>query len=305
MANPLEDSAVNPHYPAPVETDNTQLSISLVESMDSTIGEATSVMGAMITELIRRSLRGGVTQIGEQLTSYVGEKVAHAVAEKTPAIEQAAAEVAEHTARTAATEVAVEEVQALERRTQDNTRQLASQIEETAKKAETLTGEVKTDLTGKIEETAKKAETLTTETARDLSGKIVLAEKKAELTVATTARELSGKIEETEKRVFETTQAAVSQQVEGLLQRSRKVTALVKARLLELEGLAKGLDQKLREEQAGRSAELSALKADLRQLTQANETLSTRVAELEKPRGLKAFFLWLFGRRKRAEKKAD
>ena len=279
----LEEAAVNSQYPAPVETDSTQLSLSLAESMDSSIGEATSVMGAMITELIRRSLRGGITQIGDQLTSYVGEKVDIAVKEKTPAIEQAAAEVAEHTARTAATEVAVEEVQALEKRTQENTQQLATQIEETAKKAETLTSEA----------------------TRDLNGKIVLAEKKAELTVATASRELTGKIEETEKRVFESTKAAVTQQVEGLLQRSRKVTAAIKARLIELEGLAKGLDQKLREEQAGRAAEVSALKADFRRVTDANEALGARVAELEKPRGLKRFFLWLFGRRKRPENKED
>ena len=34
----------------------------LVEQMDSSIGEATSVMGAMVQEIIRRSLRGGVLQ---------------------------------------------------------------------------------------------------------------------------------------------------------------------------------------------------------------------------------------------------
>jgi chromosome segregation ATPase len=273
---------VNPHYPAPVESDNTRLSVSLVESMDSTIGEATSVMGAMITELIRRSLRGGVTQIGDQLTAFVGEKVASSVAERTPAIEQAAAEVAEHTARTAATEVAVEEVQALEKRTQESTRELATQIETVEKKAEVLT----------------------TEASRDLGGKIELAEKKAELTVASTARELVGKIEEAEKRVSEVTQAAVNQQVEALLERSRKVTALVKTRLVELEGLAKKLDQKLTEEHSGRNAEVTALKAELRKVVQANEAFGARVAELERPRGLKAFFLWLFGRRKREVKKA-
>ena len=40
-------------------------------------------------------------------------------------------------------------------------------------------------------------------------------------------------------------------------------------------------------------------------MTDANEALGARVAELEKPRGLMRFFLWLFGRRKRPENKDD
>ena len=44
-----------------------RLSAPLMERMDPAIGEASSVMGAMLTEMIRRSLRGGVLHIGEEL----------------------------------------------------------------------------------------------------------------------------------------------------------------------------------------------------------------------------------------------
>src|SRR4051812_45118440 len=114
--------AVTQHYPTSVQAEETKLHLPLVERMDPAIGEATTVMGAMMTELLRRTLRGGVLQIGEQLEGYVAEKVDTTIAERTPAIEQAAAEVAEHTARSAATEVAKEEVQVLEVRTRETSR---------------------------------------------------------------------------------------------------------------------------------------------------------------------------------------
>ena len=73
----------------------TSLDISgpLAGNMDQAIGEATVVMGAVVTELMRRSLRGGVLKVGEQLGAYVGERVDQTIAERRPAIEQAAADV--------------------------------------------------------------------------------------------------------------------------------------------------------------------------------------------------------------------
>ena len=41
------------------------------------------------------------------------------------------------------------------------------------------------------------------------------------------------------------------------------------------------------------------LKSHLEDLRQENEKLSARVAELERPRGLRRLWTWLFGRRKR------
>ena len=51
----------------PLNSNADRLSAPLMERMDPAIGEASSVMGAMLTEMIRRSLRGGVLHIGEEL----------------------------------------------------------------------------------------------------------------------------------------------------------------------------------------------------------------------------------------------
>src|SRR5438876_3236547 len=71
----------------------------LADHLDPAIGEATAVMGAMATEIIRRSLRGGVLQIGRELSSYVGQQVEREITEQRPLIEKTAAETATEVAR--------------------------------------------------------------------------------------------------------------------------------------------------------------------------------------------------------------
>ena len=101
----------------------THLPSSLPDRMDSAIGEASSVMGSVMTELIRRSLRGGVLQIGEGLHGYACEQVDAVIVEKTPVLENLASEVADRTARYAATEVAKQETEALAREARESDRQ--------------------------------------------------------------------------------------------------------------------------------------------------------------------------------------
>src|SRR5262245_61839945 len=112
------------------EPESNKLAIPLLDRMDPAIGETTSVLGAIMTEFLRRTLRGGVLQIGKELHTFVDEKVDAAIVDRSPALERTAAEVAEHTARSAATEIAHEEVRALESRTRDAQETLATQIEE-------------------------------------------------------------------------------------------------------------------------------------------------------------------------------
>src|SRR5439155_5712717 len=122
--------------PVPIEPSANRDALSLVERLDPAIGEATSVAGAMLTELLRRTLRGGVMRIGDEMHDHVSHKVDTVIAERTPGLEQLATEVAEHAARTAATEVATEEVHALEQRTQASDRELEGKITDTARAAE-------------------------------------------------------------------------------------------------------------------------------------------------------------------------
>jgi hypothetical protein len=110
------------------DTESGKLAVPLLERMDPAIGETTSVLGAIMTEFLRRTLRGGVLQIGKELHTFVDEKVDAAIVDRTPGLERVAAEVADHAARSAATEVAHEEVVALESRTRDAHHELAGQI---------------------------------------------------------------------------------------------------------------------------------------------------------------------------------
>src|SRR5688572_32805397 len=71
----------------------------LVEQIDPAIGEASSVLGAMATEVIRRSLRGGVLTIGRELSGYVSQQVEQEIVEQRPMIEKTAAETATEVAR--------------------------------------------------------------------------------------------------------------------------------------------------------------------------------------------------------------
>src|SRR6516162_9705404 len=127
--------------PVVAESENRKDALELLERLDPAIGEATSMVGAMLTELLRRTLRGGVVRIGDEMHGFVSDKVDTVIAQRTPGLEQRAAEVAEHAARTAATEVATEEVHALEQRTQAGDLELAGKITETARAAEERAGE--------------------------------------------------------------------------------------------------------------------------------------------------------------------
>jgi hypothetical protein len=135
-----------------VEPENSKDALALLEHLDPAIGEATSIAGAMLTELLRRTLRGGVARIGDEMQSYVSDKVDTVIADRTPGLEQLAAQVAEHAARTAATEVATEEVHALEQRTQASDLELADKFTETAQAAEQWKRESAAALTAQIKE---------------------------------------------------------------------------------------------------------------------------------------------------------
>src|SRR5690348_2426130 len=103
----------------------------LVDQMDQSIGEATTVMGAMVQEIIRRSLRGGVLQIGRELHDYVGEQVGLQIVAQTPAIEQAA----DAAARARAAEVVRDGMAGVEQAARAGDEQLAARIAETERRA--------------------------------------------------------------------------------------------------------------------------------------------------------------------------
>ena len=277
--------------PVMIEPDNSQDALSLVERLDPAIGEATSMVGAMLTELLRRTLRGGVMRIGDEMHGYVSQKLDTVIAERTPVLERLAAEVAEHTARTAATEVATEEVHALEQRTQAYDRELAAQIDATARSAQQNTAETAEALTAQIHETERRARAALDETARSVGQKTV-----------ETAEILAAQIQETERRAQH-----AQEEIHSLVERAREGSVRLKGKVRDLESTAAALSKQqdvLRAELVRQVEDYqSQLRDELRELGKTNEALAARVAELEKPRGLRALFAWLFGHRKPKAKK--
>jgi uncharacterized phage infection (PIP) family protein YhgE len=71
----------------------------LGDRMDATIGEASSGIGALLSELVRRSLKTGVSEIGESLVEFAEEQVEAAVEKQMPAIAEAADAVAQSTSK--------------------------------------------------------------------------------------------------------------------------------------------------------------------------------------------------------------
>jgi hypothetical protein len=262
--------AVNPNSSTQAPPTPLDIARPLAGSMDQAIGEATTVMGAMVTELMRRSLRGGVLKVGEQLETYVGECVDQTIAERRPVIEQTASAVAEQTAHVTAAKVVGEEVYALEQRTTEAGRALAGQIEEAERRTHEAAEEKARRLSAEIEE---KRQQLATRIDEGDQHAIQVTHEKA--------RELTGQIEATAKRVGEAAQAEISQRVQEMMDRAKEGTVRLKARIQAVVDLATELGQRL--------------DGELRELRLTNDKLSARLAELERPRGLRRLWHWLAG----------
>jgi hypothetical protein len=258
----------------------------LASSLDLAIGEATTVMGAMVTELVRRSLRGGVLKIGEQLETYVGERVDQTIAERRPVIEQTASAVAEQTAYTTAAKLVGEEVYALEQRATEADRALVGQIEAAERRTHEAGEESARRLSAEIEE---KRQHLATRIDEVDQHAIQMTDEKA--------RELTGQIEATAKRVSET--AEIAQRVQAIMERAKEGTARIKASIQAVADLTAELGKRLDAERQARQTEYAAVRNLERNLTdelrRTNDELSARVAELERPRGLRRLYLWLVG----------
>jgi hypothetical protein len=275
--NRSEKPAMNQNSSTQASPMPLDISLPLAGSMDQAIGEATTVMGAMVTELMRRSLRGGVLKIGEQLETYVGGCVDQTIAERRPVIEQTAAAVAEQTAYTTAAKLVGEEVYALEQRTTEAGRALAGQIEEAERRTHEAADEKARRLSAEIEEKRQQ-----------LTARIDEGDQQAIRVTHEKARELTGHIEATAKRVGEAAQAEISVRVQELMHKARKGDARVKARIRAVADIATELAQRL-------DAERQAREAEHAELRRANDMLSARVAELERPRGLRRLGAWLAG----------
>jgi chromosome segregation ATPase len=236
----------------------------LADHMDPAIGEATAVMGAMATEIIRRSLRGGVLQIGRELSTYVGQQVEHEIREQRPMIEKTAAETA--------TEVARGEVDAVREAADKQGQQLAERIDDATRQAQTQAETVARDLGGRLDETARQTHEVTASLAK---------------TLETEVAGVGTRIDATRKEL--------TSEFDGFKDRARQATAKLKERLDHLETAASDFA----DQQRAFKTEQERLLQEIGALRRTNAALAQRVEVLEQPRGIRRFFAWLFGRKKK------
>jgi hypothetical protein len=242
----------------------------LVDQMDPAIGEASSVMGAMATELIRRSLRGGVLQIGRELTVYVSQQVEEQIVEQRPLIEKAAAETA--------TEVARGEVGAV--------RQAQEQADAVAR-----------DLAGRFEETSRQSHHQFETVAKAIDD----TARQVDAATTSLARTLESEVAAVESRTLDSARKEFTVQLEDYKDRARQATVKIKERLDKLDATAVQLNDHqhaLKTELLGAwRTERERLFQKIGELRRTHESLAQRIEVLERPRGIRRLFAWLFGRK--------
>lgn len=257
-----------------------KVTVPLVDRLDPAIGEATSGVGALLTELVRRTLRSGVQKIDEEMHDFVEEKIDLSVAERMPVIEDRAIKIAEETAQV----TAYKECETLESKTRSEQERLASEIQAAEQRAQLA-----------------------------VQKHIAELEERAKGTAATYREQIKALQQRTSE--LETALQSAIQQEQAKREKAEKYfEQLLQQRVVTL-------DAKLSEESHNRHESVDALREEIRlahsglndhlyklteqienhvsMLEEQNRQLQERVAELEKPKGLKA--LWQKMRSKKSE----
>jgi hypothetical protein len=252
---------------------------SLVERLDPALGEASSGIGVLLSELVRRTLRGGVAKIEEEMHDFVEEKLGQAVEGRMPQFQDAATQTAERKAEA----IARREVESVERQARESVERLSQDIAASEQRSE-----------------------ITARTVTQEAVAVVGQETKA------AAEKLQGDIADTERRAEARARELVAEHVEELKQRSKQTYVQVRELLDELNRRMSSVDSQVARERQERETAIDALRETvlesfeaqtqelrtlLHQLAARNEHLEARLAELEKPRGWRALWRRMFGRK--------
>jgi hypothetical protein len=224
--------------------------------------------------------------------------VDQSIAERRPVIEQTASAVAEQTAYPTAAKLVGEEVYALEQRTTEAGRALAGQIEEAERRTHEADQETARRLSAEIEEKG-----------RQLATRIDEGDQRAIQMTHEKAQELTGQIEATAKRVSEAAHAEIGLRLTEIMDKAKEGTVRIKASIQAVADLTTELGKRLDAERQAREREHVAVRElersltdELHALRRTNDELSARVAELERPRGVRRLCLWLAGLFRRAKR---
>ena len=294
----------------------------LVDRMDSAIGEASTSIGMIMSELVRRSLRGGVGEIGSSIHMYARDQVDEAVGEAMPRIESAVEKIAESTS-TRITDVAVnrigEELKIVESRTTEQTQVIAARIKADSEAAFETVHRVIGESRENTEKTAQELRDLQSR-AKDSWKKVQL-----ELTHVNEARaRLERQLQDTEERL-----ARSNQQLTETIQRLDEARREHSETRQHMESTAAQLAE-TRQALIRSQQELGQTRTDLVEATQGlSETQHTllalkrttqqnaasfeslcssmakRLEELERPKGIRALFSRFKGGKKGADSTDD
>lgn len=252
-----------------VTTDENEVSASLPDRLDAAIGDASSGIGVMMSELVRRSLRTGVADIERTLTDVTAEKVDLAIEMQMPTISETAHRVAESTSARIVKTVVTESEQRSHEQLQTAVTKVNDVIrhqQEELKAKEEETSEEIAKLNNRAKSSWKKV--------KSHFDFVDSAFQKAQSKI----RQLTLAEQETEQKLQEVTEEK-DELKQNLEQVSRK--------LLQIS------------EQSQQQAD------DLQLVLKQNEMLQQRLQQLEKPKGLKAVWHWLRSRKSKTQKRID
>ncbi len=290
-------------------------SAQLVDRLDGAIGEASASIGMMMSELVRRSLRGGVGDIGVTLQTYAREQVSSAVANAMPQISEQCELVAEKaTLRiTDGVEKRIgDELKLVETRTNENTQIIAARIKSESDAAI----EVVSKAIGESRETAEGA----ARELKDLQAKARESWKKVQTDLQSLhegRNSLEAQLQEARNLLSQSSQQ-ISQQQEQLaglgrqleqsqqeLLTTRQQLAEQQRHLLETRKQLTAASQQLTEQTQQLSQQAQKTSQDVRGLHSTAGQFASRLDELERPKGIRALFSKFTGKKKNTSSPPD
>jgi hypothetical protein len=282
LLHPFEEATMN-QMPVELETKATPLA----ERMDESIGEATSVLGAVLTELVRRTLRGGVTQIGNQLESYVAEKVDDQIADRLPGVERAAAEAADGVARSTALDVARREVASLEQQTRETALDLQGRIDRTERGARLLSEALKQEMLGSLADVTMTVQRNTGQMQRELATRISDSEQAAQQRAEDVRHTLTAQIVESERagqhRAEEVRQVLTAQLMETELAAQHRAEEVRQVLTLQFEERTHQAEQIAEDIRQTLTVQLTESERTTREeVNVLEQNLTGRIGEVEK-----------------------
>lgn len=232
----------------------------LGDRLDSVIGETSSGIGALLSELLRRSLKSGVTDLGDSLGEFADEQVEMAVERQMPVIAEAADAVAESTSKRVV-QAAIDELNGQTAKAQEA---MECKIDEVESKAFDRSKDHVNEVVREVRETIEK-------TREDATASQNSSETKIE--------ELREKARQSWRKLVEEI-TKVKEAHNSLVQKNDKLR----------EELGQVYQKHLQQVEAAEQRYAALL--------DRNQVFEMRLAALEKPKGIKAVFAKFRGKGK-------